>query len=209
MPRLLAALLRRAIRQLPVVAGLCTATLLPAQNLLVNPDFDVDASSWELAMSDGTGQASWVAGTDASSCAGSGSLRVDASFAETGLAAVSSSQCVPTTPGTLLAVRASVRHDAVCAVWLGVTKYFDSECQNVFEGVGFAQAPDGDGFVRVEGAVYVESGIVAMRPEIDSYCALDGSTSIALDELYFGPPSWIFSDGFEIGETCRWSTAAP
>ena len=183
-------------------------TSLTAQNLIVDPDFDLGTEGWAPHFSDATGGLFWDESSDASDCPDSGAIRIDVTVEETGLAGVSTVGCISVSPGDTLGFRARVRHEDVCDVWLGVTKFYDADCQQTNEGIGFAQAPQGEGYVDAIGTVFVEDqvGVIhSMRANVEAYCALAGSTSIYLDKIYFGLEAQVFATDFESGTTCPWS----
>ncbi len=194
------------------VSALALATLLlivlatpaTAQNLLSNPDFDVNDLDWYHDTSSGQ---QWSA-DDADQCANSGSLTAMSVTTSPDFQAFSTrpTDCVAVTPGETL--YASLRY-RVGAQFLRVyfTYCSDAGCSSCGTFSPFIDfGPTSASWVEVGGASTIPaSSVAAVYLTIDAALASATPFSVDLDRVYLGRIDWIASDDFELGSLCRWS----
>jgi hypothetical protein len=197
------------MRNALVVFGLAlaSATVVGAQNLFTNPDFDSEVTPWI----EGCGSAPAWLGDDADGCPGSGASTQTSGPCQ-GFEGAGVGQCIPTAGLGNLFASARVRSNGLFAGVL-VLFYENLECTEPNVGQTMSPMFPSDGqWQAVELANFVvPPGAVAA---LVGFGALSSTALVAdIDSAYVGESPLIFRDGFE-GDTegstlaCGWSTSS-
>jgi len=177
---------------------------LRAQNLVPNPDFNLDAAGWSALY----GSVDWV--EDDPDCSGqvpgSGALVLESEFFEGGELAYAASPCFVVTPGPLCFSMEYFQGGD--AVWLEATYFPDDECP----GSGFVDASPAmgigsyDGYTQIGSCTTVPVGTHRMKLQPKSLLfTFPGTSFLFVDRLYAGTATRVFADDFEPGAACRWA----
>lgn len=181
------------------------------QNLIVaNPEFDDDVAGWDLV-----GGGSWDGGDDLDGCtAGTGSsgsldaTALPAQFpGDYAFSGGGPSLCIAVTPGETIYTEVAYRSPAVADIF----PFFFAEP----DCAGSAPVSLADGSFPASAQWNVAAESFTVPPGTASirlywYAAeVDASTlDTSWDRAYIGRRARIFSDDFEAGFHCRWSTSA-
>lgn len=176
-----------------------------AQNLLANPEFDVDGSSWSYTTGSFTEMTD-----DADGCANSYALE---SFYGSGTAEyeVNLGQCVTVTPGAPIVGRARLATlfgNADC--YVAIRFFSDNPCTSAVAGGGAPPlAGVGSPWVVLSSAEFTVPGN-ASGAKLEIWCgATFAGFYLLTDRAYLGSPAEVFRENHEIGETCRWTDTEP
>jgi len=186
------------------------AAAADAQNLVANPDFTSGIASWHLV-----GRGALAHGTDGANAPGSlqaaGGLAGNATQAVVG-------QCITSvSPAQILDFQAEVRvvsgSPSYCRIAL-----FESDrpdCLWIELGSEVRRTTFSGGWDSLHGGTLTTSG-GTRSIEVRLHCANAAGALQALDVRFddivvtpTGSAAEIFSDGFESGDTVRWSSTAP
>lgn len=181
-----------------------------AQNVLLNPDFDVDVAGWQAVL--GTIDLDPM-DEDADACPESSSGRLVAASQPgpefLGVVQATDS-CLDVTPLQEIWIDATLwlRSAEFVAVGLTVLEYTDDACTTFLDPpvqtaieLSVGAAPEAE-HLSVTTSVGVES--VGLQIETGALVP----NALLLDRLYLGVAERIFADDFEGGSTCRWSAEA-
>jgi hypothetical protein len=181
---------------------------LAAQNLLVNPDFDADASGWLLACGSNP---TWIT-DDEAGCPLSGAVHVTSGSCQ-GLQGSGMAQCFPASEGTVLFAGGSGQ-GALGLPRAGISSYPTTDCSGppattvnspLDPATGDWQTVVFDDFAVPAGTASVLVGFGA-----GDFTPVDAD----IDAGYAGESGLVFHDDFEADSasappTCRWSSIAP
>lgn len=183
-----------------------------AQNILQNPDFDVNVLGGWNSMN---ACPFLRVAQDSDLCAGGGSAQITSvpggndQVADLG-------QCRPVTPGMSTRGRGRMRIGSGTGVTGAVAFdfYTDATCQNNILGAGtFTTHTPLDAVLWTEilTAVIVSPGNAGSVRFFVQGVKTNSATpmSIQLDRTYFGSSTQIFEEDMEVGSTCRWSDTVP
>ena len=182
---------------------------LEAGNLFVNGHFDCGDAGWHL----GPTAVSWDGTVDQDSSAASGSETVDSGGVEMALIA----QCVPLAgSASPSGLDAAMSLSAAPGVQVVVDRFCDffsaPTCEGILLGVsGSGVILEDSGGTFVEGS----AGLIAPVGSVSALCGVEvlspgaETFQLWLDGLHLDGSGTIFSDGFELGDTSRWSITVP
>ena len=192
-----------------LVAGSCLLTTpSQAQNLLTNPGFTTDLTGWDM-YNPGHGILLWST-MDAGGSPGSGSASIGNT--STGIESFGLSQCVPVVEferyrfGTRYYVTSG--QNAPGDAWVAIGWWEGPGCTgNNPEGAG---APAVDEFDTWDLSVNPDVEALANAQSAQVLLLVrkyqpSGLRSAFADNAFFEPIHPIFEDGFEMGDTSRWS----
>ena len=176
------------------------------QNLLVNPEFDGSVASWS-----GLSKTEWIADDDVDGC---GAGAPFSGSAETGsvvpdVASYSGLQpdlCLNVSPGeTVWTEMAAISPHP----WAPFPAYYEGDdCAGTPSPLQSEVVfPASAAWLRRSALLTVPSGAHSMRV---LWAAVDEAGSAFLtrwDRAYLGAAERIFTDGFEVGRSCRWSAS--
>ncbi len=172
-----------------------------AQNLLANPDFDIDVSGWS-----GLG---WWDPMDIDDSAASGSGTWINDWAAGG--SLYLLQCAE--------IPVSVRSfDLIGYVFipsgqagqgesmLNLVFYSDAECSDLIYGVGTSTVTGFDTWHPMRLTGWIPPNALSARVGLQNQKTAPGDYQVFHDAIFFGPnPEMIFADGFETTDTSGWS----
>lgn len=175
-----------------------------AQNLLPNPELNVNDDSWENGLSPGS--SSWSA-LDSRGCPGSGSLVVPCNF----FSQVTSTECMPYSSLPFWAgfdVRGTEELETVADVTVRIEAFNGSECQSnvAFVDEEFESAEVTTTFQRFEAFFpsmppLTQSVKLHLRVEW-THCAVVSGELLYFDTVYLGTAEPVFAHDFENGSHC-------
>jgi hypothetical protein len=189
-----------------VIAGVAFSwsEALAAQNLISNPDFDVDVLQW---FHDTSVNQLWSS-DDADTCPLSGSLSADSVETTPGFFHFSTRamDLIPVSPGEEIFVQLDYRSDAA------LTRLYLTYCSDpggttcVTFSPYLAFAGPTASWTTLSGSQVIPAGVGAV---FFSTNASSGTAAFAieLDRAYLGRSARILSDDLEGGSVCRWSSA--
>ena len=210
--------MRRLVIVLLVVGFLWGGSLVWAQNLLTNPDFDTDVSGWTCS---GIGTVLWSS-LDVDGSPGSGSMQIDNEAVNpTGNSTIMCTQCVPlgTAPRVRLVAAAlfadDPRFDPDGSARIRIIFSDDVGCSNSvdFSEIGILLTPP----TPADEWWSVSTGWAVVPPTATHAEALLVSWADTYEEplrLHFDAVNLdvgvtIFEDGFESTDVAWWSDAFP
>lgn len=192
-----------------MVAALTVAAAAPAQNLLINPDFDagLGLSTWASR----TG--SWVLGSDSGSCSLSDSASGTSDLAGGGsqFLGIYSQQCIPVDPVATPTLHLGVLYRTPANVFarLVLAFYSDAGCLTPAGFSSFVFDTTSADWKRLLGPVALAGNAQAVQVWADFNPAQAGLPQYtgSFDRFYLGVPALLFADSFEAesGSTCHWS----
>jgi uncharacterized repeat protein (TIGR01451 family) len=177
-------------------------------NRFANGHFDCDLGGWTVAVAT-PGEIAWDAqdadGADASGSALTTNLLpgIDTTF--------TLSQCVAVTPGVMHDLGLRLRLDAATGVTIGFSRsceFFTAAACTGSLGIAgdtFALQNTG-GWLTLDRHLTPPAGAAAARCRFRFNTAAGASFNGRLDRLSLTAPNLIFADGFESGDTSRWSS---
>ena len=181
-----------------------------AQNLVANPDFGSGIASWHLV---GRG----ALAHDADGATAPGSLQAAGGLAGNATQAVSGQCIAPISPAQILEFQAEVRvvsgSPSYCRIALFESAR--SDCLWIELGSEVRRIVFSGGWDSLHGGILTTSG-GTRSIEVRLHCANATGALQALDVRFddivvtpTGSAAEIFADGFESGDTVRWSSTAP
>jgi len=191
-----------------LLAGLISAVLVSprasAQNLLVNPDFNVDVSGW-------TGPGVWDT-PDAFGSPSSGSATWLNTFGAGGALYVM--QCVELDPwieaydlagyGFVPSVQPGSGY-----TYLSVAFFSDPGCNTYITGFSTAHSAVLDAWTLLGFTGWTPNGAASAQIAVGNQKTAPGDFQVWGDAIFFGGnPDVIFGDGFQSGDTSEWSAVA-
>lgn len=190
-----------------LILGATPVAPLAAQNLITNPDFDVDDLNWFHDTSDNQ----HLGTADADACPDSGSLTANGVNTSPNFYyfLIRPLDCIPVTAGETLHASLRYRFSGSSFVRLYYSQCVDASCTNCTTFSGFVDTEMASAaWAPLEGTWSVpSSGVAAVWLTLDAFSA--APFTIDLDRVYVGRIARISSDGFEGGTTCRWSSTVP
>jgi hypothetical protein len=176
-----------------------------AQNLIGNPEFDSSIEGWFL---DFSAAMNWI-DYDVDLCTESGALEgisAQATPTSWGFTTRAMDQ-IPVTPGET--VHLSVRFRAAGAFSCSIYLTYCTGPFNCGSSSQFLDSASGStSWVTLEASHEIPAGVAIVLFGVSS-SSPTGPFAIDLDSAYLGRAERIFSESFEVGETCRWSGTTP
>lgn len=183
-------------------------------NFLDNGHFDCDLRQWQ-ANPAGTGDVEHDAAVDLDDAPVSGSVRVDPLIGPPqGPSAFSISQCGEISPADYELVT-RVRIAAAAAVPVTIARrveYFtQSACVGAAGAFEVAQPrfDSGGAWLEIVDAIRAPAGTASARWTVEARTTTGALFTAHFDQLYVRPSPLLFKDGFETGDTSRWSAVVP
>ncbi len=200
--------MRRCFLALTLGVALAGAPLA-AQNLLVNPDFDADASGWML---DCGSSLTWIP-DDEAGCPGSGAVHVTSGPCNGVFDTASIAQCLPVAEGIVLSVTGRVRASFGFVLGL-LSSYSTTDCSGAPTMATQSQATPvtGDWQTIVFDDFTVQTGTASILLAFKTNDVTPVSADF--DAGYAGEQPLVFHDNFEADSasappSCRWSSITP
>lgn len=189
----------------------------PGPSLLADGEFDTDTGNWAIVGAV-SGNSFGPFGEDADGCLGSGSVELingdtsgDLTFAE------AVSECLPyNAVGSTLRLTVEARIMASTNGFDGslaaIAFYTTADCTEPYASAPQTGtfSPPGDWYPLVKVAT-VPAGTQSLRVrlQVSKSLALQPSVIVLFDRVYLGSNAYVFNEGHELGEACRWNTVAP
>jgi hypothetical protein len=183
-------------------------------NFLDNGHFDCDLRQWQ-ADPGGTGDVEHDPGVDLDDAPVSGSVRIDPLVGPPqGPSAFSIAQCGAIAPADYELVT-RVRIAAAAAVPVTIARrveYFTQPgCVGAVGTFEVAQPrfDSGGAWLEIVDSVRVPAGTASARWTVEARTTTGALFTAHFDQLYVRPSPLLFKDGFETGDTSRWSAVVP
>lgn len=198
--------MRICISCIVLFAFVAVGPVSAGDNLVVNGTFDIDLADWNT----GDGLQAWFPEDATGGSSGSAKLtnvHPGADIAQTPLL-----QCVVVDPGRYLfraAMRIPTGQSTTGEAYLIAYAYGDSVCSGAPVAGSFSTTPLISNLWTTEGIVIEVppgGGSVSIRTQVLKYDA-GGTFDALFDDVEL--ISIVFQDGFETGDTTRWSSATP
>jgi hypothetical protein len=186
-----------------------TAPALFAASELVNPNFDTGIAGWSAP----AGTLGFGAGVDFDDCIGSGSAHGSSPVFVAGswvLEIQSSGSCVAVTPGEVTYLTFHLLPGAaIAATDVGLLTYTDADCTagEVDAPIaGYATLPQI--WLNFQFGSTIAAGAQSARFYVRFTDASNSTYQLHLDRAYLGFGQPVFTDDFEAGSPCRWTSVA-
>jgi uncharacterized repeat protein (TIGR01451 family) len=183
-------------------------------NFLDNGHFDCDLRAWQ-AVPAGTGDIEQDPNVDLDDAPVSGSVRIDPLIAPPqGPSTFSVAQCVAIAPADYeLVTRVRIAAGAGVPVTIArrVDYFTQPDCAGAAGSFEVAQPrfDSGNAWLEIVDAVRAPAGSASARWTVEARTTTGALFTAHLDQLYVRPSPLLFRDGFETGDTSRWSATTP